>query len=65
MFMSLAKAAAALGFFAVTVWGAGECPLAMDMVWSMAKGPLDDVGGDGDARVGGAGDAPFASVFES
>lgn len=27
----------------------------------MAYGPLEDVGGDGDARVGGIGDAPLAS----
>jgi hypothetical protein len=55
-------AAAALGLFAVMVWAAGDCPLDMEMVWSMAK-PLEDAGGDGDARVGGAGDAPLDSVL--
>ncbi len=61
MFMSLAMAAAALGFFAVTVWGSGECPLAIDKAWSIWYS-FEDVGIDGDARVGGAGDAPLASV---
>ena len=61
MFMSFAMAAAALGFFAVMVWGAGDCPLDMESVWSKAK-PLEEVGGEGDARVGGAGDAPLDSA---
>jgi hypothetical protein len=62
MFMSFAMAAAALGFFAVMVWTAGEEPLDIDMVWSMPY-PPDDAGGDGDARVGGAGEvAPLDSA---
>jgi purine-cytosine permease-like protein len=32
MFMSFAMAAAALGFFAVMVWTAGEEPLDIDIV---------------------------------
>lgn len=36
MFMSFAMAAAAFGFFAETVCGAGEWPLARESVSSMA-----------------------------
>lgn len=57
--MSLAMAAAALGFLAVMVWTAGLDPLN---VWSIGK-PLEEAGGDGEARVGGAGEvAPLDSA---
>lgn len=62
MFMSFAMAAAAFGFFADTVCGACCWLLACDSVLSMANGPLEDVGGDGEARVGWTGDALFASI---
>jgi hypothetical protein len=63
MFMSFAMAAAALGFFAVMVWAAWELPLELESVWSMVK-PLDEAGGDGDARVGASGDAPLDSAAD-
>jgi hypothetical protein len=53
-----------LGFFADTVCGACGWPLALESVSSMAKAPFEDVGGEGEARVGATGDVAFASMDE-
>lgn len=58
--MSLAAAAAALGFFDEMVVGAGSeaCWLCTAFICSTRFDPAE-VGGDGDARVGAIGDAPL------
>lgn len=62
MFMSLAAMAASLGSLEEMVWGAEAWRLAAAFTCSMRGDPVEVAGGDGDARVGAAGDAPFDAV---
>lgn len=65
MFMSLAAAAAALGSLDEMVWGAEARALATPFICSRRGDPAVVAGGDGDARVGAAGEAPLEAVSAS